>query len=196
MDLSNLNPAVKKPDTTIESDNVIAHSESIENTTISNNTEIKDQLKGRVITDPEEIAAIEAKKKQMHLIVDAATRVAAQMRLEACENDVTMDAVYNERLVTLMADKTLDENGFKFAKLVLDGAFKVAKDLGVPNKEDAATILLLAKTATGEFNPREELEGARIITSKKSRSTLTLKERIVKKKKSKQSKQSRKTNRK
>lgn len=160
MDLSNLKPAVDK-----------ARVEEIVDAAIDlplNEPETEVKLEGssgeltdvfaRTITDKEEIAKIEAKKKINNILIDAVTRQTAQIRLEACENDVTIDSVYNTRLQELMKNEDLDERGFNLAKTVLDNAFKVARNMGVPDKEDTDTIFLLAKVATGELNAREQIE--------------------------------------
>lgn len=197
MDLSNLNPAVGSSDTkTVEKENNEQANINIPLSEEATPIEGTD-LTARVITDEEEIKKIEANKNLKNIMIDAVTRTTAQMRLEACENDVTLDSVYNTRLETTMANDKLDEKGFELAKQVLDSAFGVAKELGVPDKDDTETIFLLAKVATGEMNPREEMDAVKLKASNLKRpSMISKKERSKRRQKNKAAKKARRKGRK
>lgn len=194
MDLKNLEPGIKDnpketPDEEVEETIDIPLAEESKD-------EKKGEITSRIITDEEEIKKIEQEKKVTNVMVDASTRTCAAMRLEACENDVTIDAVYNQRLETLMQNTDLDEKGFNLSKHVLDNAFQVAKELGVPDKEDTDTIFLLSQVVEGKFNPRERLQAVRAARKRKPSSTLTEKQKKERRRKNKAARKARKKNRK
>lgn len=125
------------------------------------------EIKAKLITDPAEIAKQESKYHIRNILIDAVTRQTAQMRLEACENDVTLESVYNVRLETLMKNDKLDKTGFELAKTVLDNSLKVALSMGIPSKDDTDTIFLLAQVATGELNSREQINKIKAMRASK-----------------------------
>jgi len=192
MDLSNLNPALEDKDSDVEVEEKIELPLTDEPQPVEGT-----DLTARVVTDKDEIEKIQAEKAVNNIMIDAVTRTVAQLRLEACENDVTFDAVYNNRLQSIMDNDKLDENGFKLAKQVLDSAIDVAKELGAPDKEDTQTIFLLAKVATGEFNPREEMEAVKLSKmASKSPRKISKKELDKKRKKNKAARKARRKGRK
>lgn len=154
------------------------------------------EVKASVVTDPEKIKELDAKSQMKDVMVDAITKTSAQMRLEACENGVSIDSVYNTRIETLMNSEDLDEDAYKVAKIVVDNAYKVAKECGVPDKDDTDTIFALAQVATGDFNPREEIAAVKARQAAMLKSKITSKEKSKRRKKNKMAKKARKQGRK
>lgn len=175
MDLSNLDPAIKK--------------------NVAIPLVDKEGITARLVEKPEAVIKKENEEKIQNIFIDATTRATAQIRLEACENGVTIDAVYNERLHTLISNEALDKRAFETAKAILDQAHLVAKEMGVPDKEDADTIFLLSKVATGELNAREHIAEVRAVHKKNAASGLSPKDRKKRKKKNKEARAKRRKSR-